>query len=162
MEHILINSKMQLFVFALLYALVIVLIGLDLWAGVRKAKQRNEFRSSAGFRRTLQKIAQYYNALFALTVIDVVQMVSIGMINHLGGYALLQIPFITILGTIFVGAIEVKSILEKNTDKEKAQMQEAFNLFVSIAKNHDLKEVLKTTNEYLENKKVDNVHINEK
>lgn len=153
--NILQHSITQMIIIFILYFLVLVLIGLDLWAGVRKAKARNEFTSSTGYKRTVSKIAQYFNALFALTVIDIVQMLSCGLINHYGGYSLLLLPFITILGAIFIGAIEVKSILEKNDEKEQAKMQEAFTLLCTIAKNHDLQDIIKGANEYLSSKKVD-------
>ena len=56
-----------------LYFLVIIAIIADLWSGVRKAKINGVARSSYGYRRTVDKIARYYNVLMALTVVDAMQ-----------------------------------------------------------------------------------------
>ena len=53
------------------YMGVLLLIGADLWSGVRKAKIRGEVRSSYMYKKTVDKIARYYNALLALTIVDV-------------------------------------------------------------------------------------------
>ena len=37
-------------------------IAFDLWAGIRKAKQRSEKISSDGWKRTVNKVARYYMA----------------------------------------------------------------------------------------------------
>ena len=44
----------QFIVVAVVYFLVLIAIFLDLWAGVRKAKQRGEFRSSFGLRKSVE------------------------------------------------------------------------------------------------------------
>ena len=52
-------------------------IAFDLWAGIRKAKQRSEKISSDGWKRTVNKVARYYNALLALVVVDCMQMAGV-------------------------------------------------------------------------------------
>lgn len=42
------------------WLLVAIMIALDLYAGVGKAKQAGEMRSSEGYRRTTKKIKEYY------------------------------------------------------------------------------------------------------
>ena len=54
-----------------LYMLVFMVVGADLWSGVRKAKRRGEVRSSYGFKRTVDKLARYYNLLIALSLIHI-------------------------------------------------------------------------------------------
>lgn len=61
-----------------IYMLVLLLIGADLWSGYRKAKQRGEARTSYMLRKTVDKIARYYNALLALTFVDCMQMGEFG------------------------------------------------------------------------------------
>ena len=57
-----------------LYILILFMKGLDFWSGIRKAKKNNIVRSSNGFRRTVEKIKEYYNAKTALTIIDAMQV----------------------------------------------------------------------------------------
>ena len=71
----------QIVMLAVMYFLVLAAIFLDLWAGVRKAKIRGEFRSSFGLRKTVEKIGKYYNMIFVITVIDAMQMIAIAQIN---------------------------------------------------------------------------------
>lgn len=63
-------------------------IAFDLWAGIRKAKQRNEKISSDGWKRTVNKVARYYNALLALVVVMVCRWQVFGI-------------WITIMGIIY-------------------------------------------------------------
>ena len=53
-----------------IYILVLLMIFADLWSGVRKAKRIGEARTSYGYRRTISKMAQYYNILIACTIVD--------------------------------------------------------------------------------------------
>lgn len=53
----------------LMYIAILALILADLWAGVRKAKKRGEYRTSDGYKRTIDKIARYYNMTFAMSLI---------------------------------------------------------------------------------------------
>lgn len=99
------------------YILVLIAIMADLWSGVRKAKQNGIVRSSYGFKRTIDKIARYYNVMLALTVVDAMQMASIWYMETYYQYHLPMFPFITLLGAIGIGLIEIKSIYEKAEDK---------------------------------------------
>ena len=116
---------LQAVILLIIYILVAVSIFLDLWAGVRKAKARGEFRSSAGYRKTVDKFCRYYNMLLAVTVIDLLQMLILGLLNHVYGYSIPVLPLITALGAIFICWIEIKSIFEKNDKKEQAKIQAA-------------------------------------
>ena len=59
------------------YVLVLLAVLADLISGVRKAKKRGEATRSKALRRTVDKIARYYNVLFALTVIDAMQIAGV-------------------------------------------------------------------------------------
>jgi hypothetical protein len=112
----------QITMMAIMYFLVLVVIFLDLWAGVRKAKIRGEYRSSVGLRKTVEKIGKYFNMIFVITVIDAMQMITIAQINPQINTHLPVLPFLTFLGCIFVGFIELKSVYEKAEDKERAEI----------------------------------------
>lgn len=129
----------QLFVVCVLlfieYILVLFTVIADLISGIRKAKQRGELRSSYGFRRTVDKLARYYIPLFALTIVDTMQMIVVGYLNGYHGYSIPLLPVLTLFGAIGIGIIEVKSILEKAEDKVK--FERVGVLAGNIIKNKD-------------------------
>ena len=59
------------------YVLVLCAVVADLASGLRKARRRGEARRSKALRRTVEKLATYYNVLAALTVIDAMQMAAV-------------------------------------------------------------------------------------
>ena len=132
-----------------LYILILFMIGLDFCSGIRKAKKNNIVRSSYGFRRTVEKIKEYYNAMTALTIIDAMQVSVIWYLETYYKISIPMFPFITLLGAIGLSAIEVKSIYEKAEDKQR--FHEAGTLITSIAKNRtDIEEISKSVAEYLQ------------
>jgi len=134
-----------------LYIMVLVMILTDLWSGVRKAKKKNIIRSSYGFRRTVDKVARYYNTLIALSVIDAMQMAGVWYLDKYYGYNIPLIPIITMLGAIGIGLIELKSIFEKAEDK--VQYERLGHLAGKIIANkEDLGEVAKVIVDYMDDK----------
>lgn len=85
-------------IFAGLYIAVLLAILADLVSGCRKAKKDGFLRSSKGLRRTVRKIGEYYNLMFVISVIDIVQMVAIFQ----GGWNFVQMPFLSFAATIFL------------------------------------------------------------
>ena len=75
-DHIFAAIRPQLIILTIVYLLVLFVIFLDLWAGIRKARKRGELRSSLGYRKTVEKIAKYFNLIFVVTAIDAVQMLT--------------------------------------------------------------------------------------
>lgn len=143
----------QLIMLAIIYVLVLVMIFLDLWSGIRKARQRKEFCSSYGYRETIKKIAQYYNTLFVITAIDAVQMLAIWQLNQQGGHSLPVIPLLTFGGAFFIGLIELKSIYEKAEDKEKARAAETAALLGKALKDRDAQEIVAAVVKHLQSGK---------
>jgi len=76
-DHIFAAIRPQLIILTIVYLLVLFVIFLDLWAGIRKARKRGELRSSLGYRKTVEKIAKYFNLIFVVTAIDAVQMLTV-------------------------------------------------------------------------------------
>lgn len=142
LAHIIPHVITQLVLLFVIYILVAVAIFLDLWAGVRKAKARGEFRSSTGLRKTVAKFCSYYNMLLAITVIDILQMLVVGLLDFEYGYTVPVIPITTAAGACFIGFIEVKSIFEKNADKERAKVQAAANDLQKLIKDDGAKDIL--------------------
>jgi len=122
----------QVVMLAIIYFLVFIIIFLDLWAGVRKAKLRGEYRSSVGLRKTIEKISKYFNMLFMITIIDAMQMLAIAHINTEITKHLPVLPILTFAGSIFIGFIELKSVYEKNEDKEKAEITQTAKIVSKV------------------------------
>lgn len=131
-----------------IYILVLVMILTDLWSGVTKAKKNGVIRSSYGFRRTIEKIARYYNVLLALTVVDAMQVAAIWYLETYYEKAIPMFPFITLIGAVGICLIEIKSIYEKAEDK--VRIDDVGNLVGKMLVNKDdLGEVVKSMAEYM-------------
>ncbi|MDO5106494.1 hypothetical protein [Capnocytophaga sp.] len=134
-----------------IYLLVMFAILADLWSGVRKAKQMNVTRTSYGYRRTITKIAQYYNVLIALTVADAMQMSAVWYAEQYYDYKILFFPFVTLIGALLLCLIEIKSIYEKAEDK--VRLDNAGQLVGKIITNRDdLGEIVKSVVDYMNEK----------
>lgn len=101
------------------YILVFVAVLLDLISGLKKAKQRGEATLSEALRRTSDKLGRYYLPLMGLTVADIAQIVGIWLLDTYWSYSIPIFPLCTMVGSIGICAIEIKSILEKADDKAK-------------------------------------------
>ena len=125
----------------LLYVVTLGLIFLDLWAGVRKAKQRGEMRTSEAYKRTIEKVSKYFNMLFAMTLVDCVQIALLFFLYREYGYDIPMLPVFSFLGTGYIAFVEVTSIMEPSNVKEKKQ-QEDFGRLVTklVAENKDFKD----------------------
>ena len=136
-----------------MYFLVLIAIFCDLWAGIRKAKARGEFRSSFGLRKTIGKVSNYFNMLFVVTIIDIMQMQFVMLLNNNTSVVLPVLPFLTFAGGIFACAIEGKSIYEKKSDKDKAKVAETAKALSEILNNKDNQEIIGSFLEYIKKEK---------
>lgn len=153
------SSKMEKIIVTLwilfgIYMLVLFAILADLWSGVRKAKKNGIARSSYGFKRTIDKIARYYNVLLALTVVDAMQMASIWYLETYYQYHFPMFPFTTLLGAIGIGLIEIKSIYEKAEDKVRIDNVAALAGQV-VAHKDNLDAIAKAVSEYMNKKETE-------
>ena len=131
-----------------IYTLVLVMILADLWSGVRKAHRMGVMRTSYGYKRTVSKLAQYYNVLIALSIVDCMQMSTIWYLEAYYQYSLWLFPFITLIGAIALCLIEVKSIYEKAEDK--VRLDQAGQTISKIVVNRDnLEVVVKAISDYM-------------
>lgn len=131
-----------LFIVLLMLATPLVFIALDYWAGIRKAKKRGEPIHSDKMKRTVDKVSRYYNGIFAMMVLDVIQ-ISIFVFLHLyNGWGAWTVPIFTLVGVSFVAAVEIKSIYEPADVKESREMKEVAELAKAIAGHKDDPEVI--------------------
>ena len=72
-----------------LWITVLGLIFSDLWAGVRKAKKAGVYRTSDGYKKTIDKMARYYNMMLPAGFVilpkhQYVMTVVFGMLEYWG------------------------------------------------------------------------------
>ena len=116
----------------LLYVIVLGLIFADLWSGIRKARKRDELRTSEAYKRTITKIAKYFNMVFALTLVDAAQIAVIFYLCYCYGYNIPMLPIFTFIGTTYVGFVEIKSITEPANIKERKQQEDFKRLLMAV------------------------------
>lgn len=124
------------------YFLVLAAAAADLASGLRKARRRSETTRSRALRRTVDKLARYYNVLIVLTVVDAMQITAAVFLRTVESYDVPTIPIFTLIGSLGMAFIEVKSIFEKGDDKEKQQLAELVSLLETIADNDRLKRII--------------------
>ena len=133
--EILTLDSYKLIAFVLEYLVIFAAICADLSAGLRKAKRDGKMRTSFGFRKTLEKINQYYSVALFLSFLDVLQMYLVGGLMDQMGMKLFAFPIVTFIATIYICIIEYKSIKEKRDVKENARIEEVTRLLSSILKD---------------------------
>ncbi len=120
-----------------IYLTPLFFVGADLWAGIRKAKERGEIITSDKTRRTIGKINRYYNTLLALSIIDVLQVSCLWYMREFHGWHTFLFPVVTMIGAICIGLIEVKSIIEPATAKERKQAESVAKLAKKLMEHKD-------------------------
>ena len=132
-----------------IYFLVLIAVFLDLWAGIRKAKAMEVLTTSEGLRRTVNKISKYFNMLFMVTIVDILQMLAITCINIQTGEHIPDVPLLTFLGAIFICVIELKSVYEKAEDKEREQIAQTAKILSKFIRDINNKELVSKIAEFL-------------
>lgn len=128
----------------------LLFIGLDFWAGIRKAHKRGVEIRSNKMKRTIDKVARYYNAILAMVIVDVMQISTIVFLHVFCGWTAFTFPFLTLIAVGFVAAIETKSIVEPADAKERRDMAEVTALAKAItAHKDDPKEIAEAIASYL-------------
>lgn len=120
----------------LCYVIILGFIFCDLRAGIRKSKKRGEFRTSEGYRRTIEKISKYFNMTFALSIIDVGQIALFFFLYHFYQVDMFLVPWFTFIATGYVGYVEIKSIWEPADIKEKKQQQEYRRALLALIREY--------------------------
>jgi len=134
-----------------LYFTVLLAVAADFMSGVRNAKRNGIPRTSKGFRQTVDKLGRYYNVLLAISLVDVMQMASVWYMETYYRWYVPLFPILTLICTVGLCLIEIKSIYENTEDK--AKMKEAAQLFGTLIKNRDdIEKVAEELKTYLESK----------
>lgn len=128
----------------------LLFIGLDLWAGIRKAKARGMKIRSDKLQRTINKISRYYNAVLAMVVLDAVQITGCVFLHVYNGWSLYTFPLFTLIGIGYVATVEIKSIYEPADAKEAKEQREVAALAKAIAEHRqDAKEIAEAVMNYM-------------
>ena len=123
------------------YSGVLLAIVADLWSGLRKARLAKIPRTSRALRRTVDKIARYFNTLLALTILDGMIIAGIIYMQATGIASLPIIPIFSLLGAIALTTIEIKSICEKS--EEKGDLSQAAKTIKELLESPNIKTILK-------------------
>lgn len=91
------------------WLMMVLSTAIDFWSGTATAKALGEKLESRGFRRTIAKDADYMRVLLFALLFDAMGICFVHM------YIL---PFLTILCTIAILAIECKSVIENSRRKK--------------------------------------------
>ena len=122
--------------------LVLLAMIIDLGAGLYKAKQRGELRTSEALRRTLTKFISYEGGLMIATSADL--FIHLSKLYQLVGIGLLiGVPVVTILVGLFLLVVEFMSVREKADAKTKKQQEQAAELLMKLVSREELGEFFK-------------------
>ena len=130
----------------------LIFIALDYWSGIRKARKRNDPIRSDKMKRTVDKVARYYNAVLAMLVLDAIQISAFVFLHIYNNWSAYTFPLFTFIAVVFVAAIEIKSIIEPADAKESRELKEVTELAKAIASHkNDPKEIAEAIASYLQN-----------
>lgn len=122
--------------------IVICAMGIDLIAGIYKAKQRGEMRSSEALKRTGGKFITYIGAMFIAFGVDLLfYMSNITAVIRLD--VLHGVPFITCMMGVFFLVVEFLSVKEKASDKQKKAFSKATEVLNVLMKDKDLRDIVR-------------------
>lgn len=133
------HTMLMIGLFVMLAVLMAMIV--DLGAGLYKAKQRGELRTSEALRRTLSKFISYHGGLIIAVMVDLL-IHFLHIFDLLGLTALSSVPVVTILVGIFLLIVEFMSVREKADAKTKKNQAEAIKLLSQLLSKEDVKELL--------------------
>lgn len=120
---------------------VIFAMMIDLACGLRKAKQRGEFRSSKGLRMTINKFLHYEGAMLLAAIFDFLIYISnIDTLFHLE--VLTSVPMITCLVGMFLIIIEFHSVREKADQKSRKDVDDIAENVARIISSPTLRDAI--------------------
>jgi hypothetical protein len=99
-------------------AIVVVAMSIDFASGFYKAKLRGEVRNSIGMKRTVSKFILYAGSILIAASVDSMFYMC-GFWELVRFQALVRVPVMATLLSIFICSVEVRSIWEKAEHKQK-------------------------------------------
>lgn len=117
---------------------------IDFWSGRDTAKALGEPIDSRGYRKTFVKIGDYYRVLMFLLLFDLIGSL----------FEFYKLPFATLLGSVAVIAIELKSVIENSRRKKShsAEIPQIIKEIIQCSTTAKGEEILKRINKEFNNK----------
>lgn len=122
-----------LFVVCFAWIVVIVAMLIDLYFGVKKAKELGEATSSEGFRRTINKATYYFALMGFAFLFDIFDVVTPYFFPHPLG----SVPFVSVFVALGLVLTEAKSVREKAEDKARRRTDESFKKILELMQNRE-------------------------
>ena len=132
-----------LFVVCFAWIVVIVAMLIDLYFGVKKAKELGEATSSEGFRRTINKATYYFALMGFAFLFDIFDVVTPYFFPHPLG----SVPFVSVFVALGLVLTEAKSVREKAEDKARRRTDESFKKILELMQNRE--DVMRETADHL-------------
>lgn len=146
MESLFIDTGPMFRIAVLVMLLVLVAMIIDLGAGLFKAKQRGDLRTSEALRRTLSKFISYEGGLMIATMADIfVHFCKFYQI--IGLNLLLGVPVVTLLVGLFLLIVEFMSVREKADQKTRKQQERVAEIIASLISKEDVLELIRIAKE---------------
>lgn len=113
----------------------------DLIAGLYKAKQRDEIRSSWGLKRSLSKFISYIGSLLIASGVDLlIHFCKAFQLFHLD--ILYGLPIITCVIAMFLLIVELLSVREAADQKTKTEISRVASAAAQLIRKEDLIEAI--------------------
>lgn len=114
---------------------------IDLVSGLQKARQRGEFRSSWGLKRTLTKFITYEGGMLIAAGVDLLMhFCHIMELFHLSTLA--GVPIVTCMLGIFLLVVEFISVKEKADQKTRTEFARVGEIAANMVNKDELVEAL--------------------
>ena len=122
-----------LFVVCFAWIVVIVAMLIDLYFGVKKAKELGEATSSEELRRTINKATYYFALMGFAFLFDIFDVVTPYFFPHPLG----SIPFVSVFAALGLVLTEAKSVREKAEEKARRRTDESFRKMLELMQNRE-------------------------
>ena len=142
MENLFIDTGQMFQIAVVVMFFVLAAMIIDLGAGLYKAKQRGELRTSEALRRTLTKFISYEGGLMIATMADVFVHFC-KFYTLIGVNILVGVPVVSLLVGLFLLIVEFMSVREKADTKTKKQQEKAAELISKLITKEDLAELIR-------------------
>ena len=148
MEAIVDYLLIRMAIVLICWAFVFVANFVDFWSGRDTAKAIGEHIDSKGYRRTFVKIGDYYRVLIFALLFDLIGSL----------FTFYKLPFVTMLGSISVIAIELASVIENSKRKKShaAEVPDIIKKIIQCATTKDGEKILEEITKELNNKRHEN------
>lgn len=119
-------------VVGILWCAVLISMIIDLYFGIRKARQIGEQRRSEGYRRSVEKFNHYFGMLLYAFIFD-----AIVPTTYFFAFPVSSVPLVSMLATIALVFTEAKSVREKAEDKLRRKTDASFVQVISLLEKRE-------------------------